>query len=492
MTEREQAAEVEELSDDEMEGVEPTSKLRWALTELGNGERLAQTKGRDMRYVPELKGWVVWNGQSWIEDADDLVAASKAKEVVKEMKSEAFKLGTTEGDGKHLFANYIRTSSSKGISSMLKLARSEPGIPGVATDFDADPQLLACKNGTLELGKKGAKFRSLQREDYCTLNTCVDYKDDATHYVWDEFLDKFLPDEDERRWLQVLMGHMLLGGNPHRLLLLVLGDTTSGKTFLMEAIKNALGRYAGPFQLQMFRAKQDSDLNAELARALPRRLVVAEETSTGWHLHADEIKKLTGETMAVARLPHAGRAIERMPAFTPVLVSNSVPTIDGADGAMKRRTFYFPMRVSVSRSEEKVSRRNMIQAGGAALPAVLAWLVEGYNMYVAAGSKCPEIPATAIEFQFEQTTELNDVERFINDCYVRDGETLVPAADVWTEYQAWCLDNDVKESLRLSQPELGRRLQGAGIVWKNHKVDGKTVRHRIGIKPRTGGDRVTR
>src|SRR5512146_1045986 len=37
-------------------------------TDLGNAERFVARRGRDLRYVPEWKRWLVWDGKRWAPD----------------------------------------------------------------------------------------------------------------------------------------------------------------------------------------------------------------------------------------------------------------------------------------------------------------------------------------------------------------------------------------------------------------------------------------
>jgi putative DNA primase/helicase len=60
----------------------------------------------------------------------------------------------------------LKSESAKLTNAMLDLARSEPGIPILPGDFDRDPWLFNCPNGTLEL--RTGKLREHRREDHIT------------------------------------------------------------------------------------------------------------------------------------------------------------------------------------------------------------------------------------------------------------------------------------------------------------------------------------
>src|SRR5574341_285359 len=119
----------------------------YKLDDIGNGERLIARHGRKLRYVKEW-GWLVWNGQYWEPDRGQV--AAWAKETARSIYAEAAACEDSQigaAIGKH-----AKTSASRfHRAAMIESAASEPGTPKTPADFDADPWLLNCQNGILDL-----------------------------------------------------------------------------------------------------------------------------------------------------------------------------------------------------------------------------------------------------------------------------------------------------------------------------------------------------
>src|SRR5262249_54030211 len=58
------------------------------LTDSGNGERLVQLHGKDVRYCPEYKAWFSWDGKRWKRDGNGRVYLM-AKEVARKLYTDA-------------------------------------------------------------------------------------------------------------------------------------------------------------------------------------------------------------------------------------------------------------------------------------------------------------------------------------------------------------------------------------------------------------------
>jgi len=57
-------------------------------TDLGNAERLVHRFGADIRYCPEAKGWLVYDGRRWAEDRTGRIRRM-ARETVRGIGREA-------------------------------------------------------------------------------------------------------------------------------------------------------------------------------------------------------------------------------------------------------------------------------------------------------------------------------------------------------------------------------------------------------------------
>src|SRR5262249_7196653 len=133
-------------------------------TDLGNAQRLVQYFGRNIRYCRALGQWFVWNDIRWAIDTDGAVERW-AKAVTREILHEA--AAAPDKDKTEQLARWaIASQSERALNAMVRLAQSEPGIPVAPDELDANPFLLNCINGTVNL--LTGKLQRQRREDYIT------------------------------------------------------------------------------------------------------------------------------------------------------------------------------------------------------------------------------------------------------------------------------------------------------------------------------------
>ena len=76
-------------------------------------------------------------------------------------------------------------------------------------EFDTDPYLVNCNNGTLDL--RLGTLRDHRPEDLITKLAPVDYEAGATDSIFEDFLDRFLHDLELRGFVRRALGYSLLG-----------------------------------------------------------------------------------------------------------------------------------------------------------------------------------------------------------------------------------------------------------------------------------------
>jgi len=441
----------------------------FARDDIGNAQRLRHRLGTDARYVPGLGGWAVFDSSTgmWSVDEGDGPIRREAYTMVREMEAEA---AFIEDVKKQVaFMAFVRASGNlTKVKAMIETARSLSGVQADAALFDANPAILVCPNGVVELAPSGARFRATRHEDYATLNTGTAYSADARFEPWEMFLRRVLPDKGDRRWVQTLAGYSLFGANPQRILVIAKGPTTSGKTTFAEALQATLGAYAGPFNLSLLRGKQDEGARADIVKALPRRLIVASEASAEWFLHADTIKLFTGGERVAARRLNSNLYVERVPAFTPWMTTNSYPQIPGADKALWRRLKAAPFLASIPEDEIDPSLAGAFRsAEGRA--AILAWAVRGWDAYCEDGLR--EVTPAAAGIELEAREEMSDLDACLAATCDMASEFAGKATDLYETYRRWVEDNaDPRHMLSLTA--WGRAMSAKGFEKVRLRVDG--------------------
>src|SRR5438132_680722 len=117
------------------------------LTDLGNARCLIARHGDDLRFCV-ARGWFVYDGTRWVQD--DAAAMLHAKDTVLARYAEAATLADTEAR-KKLAAHALRSEAEPRLRAMLSLAASGPGIRVSPEKLAADPWLVGCPHGVLDL-----------------------------------------------------------------------------------------------------------------------------------------------------------------------------------------------------------------------------------------------------------------------------------------------------------------------------------------------------
>lgn len=108
----------------------------------------------------------------------------------------------------------VGAESSFRREAILKLAKSEPGIPLKPTSVNSDGWLLNVANGTVDL--RTGELRGHDRLDYITHVIAVDYQKGYACPQWINFLNDIfsvrgIPDGDLVRFIQKAVGYSLTG-----------------------------------------------------------------------------------------------------------------------------------------------------------------------------------------------------------------------------------------------------------------------------------------
>ena len=250
----------------------PAPRRDFPLTDSGNAERFADQHRDDVRYVYQWGKWLVWDSKRWRTDATAAVERL-GKATVRQMYTDTSGI---ENDGlRRELATFARKSESADRrASMLRLARSELPIPIEPASLDADPWLLNCANGTLDL--RTGRLREHRREDFITKLTPVVYDANAKAPVWEAFLSRIFDGDVELvQFVQRLLGYCLTGRVSEQVLPILYGSGSNGKSTLIEIIMAVLGEdYSAKAPRDLLLAKRYAH-PTEMTILHGRRLVAA-------------------------------------------------------------------------------------------------------------------------------------------------------------------------------------------------------------------------
>ena len=437
------------------------------LTDLGNARRLVRRHGADLHYCYAQGRWLAWDGRRWREN-DTGEVQRQAKETVTSIYAAA--ADEPDEAARKALAKWAMSSESRNrLDSMIALAQSEPGVPVRPTDLDANPWLLNCLNGTIDL--RTGELREHRREDLITKLAPVEYDPAARLDLWDTFLAEATGgDRELAAFLQRAAGHSLSGDTSEDILFFVYGPTKAGKSTFLEALKETLGDYAVSADFETFLQRNFiGGPRNDIARLAGARFVVSIEVDEGKRLAEGLIKTLTGGDTIAARFLYK-EAFEYHPAFKLWLAANHAPKVRDDDEAMWERILTVPFEHTVPRDKRDPQVKATLRTPAFAGPAILAWAVQGCLIWQREGLGVPPAVERATKAYRDAMNPLKD---FFTECCVFGPTLWAATADLRRVYDEWCKErgdrlvngNRFAEKLKAHGCESTRNTKGNKRGW---------------------------
>lgn len=300
-----------------------------------------------------------------------------------------------------------RDESAGGIRDILQLARALPEINGDGIEWDADPSLLNCDNGTIDI--RTGELREHRREDYITKLSPVKFDPHATCPRWLQFLDEvFNSDLALIDYFQWAAGYSVTADVSAQVFFLLIGPGSNGKSTAIRLLQYIAGDYAQQIDAEQLLQQKHAQHSCELAMLRGARFVAAVETAAGRRVNEALVKHLSGGDKIRARLMRENSA-----EFTPVLKlwlsSNHAPSVRDDSLGFWRRCRLIPFRVSFQgNGDPKLFDTLCSEASG-----ILNWLVEGARRHFEGGE--PPIPNAVKVATDEYRAGEDTLSRFIAD-----------------------------------------------------------------------------
>jgi putative DNA primase/helicase len=429
-------------------------------SELGHAERLIAAYGDRLRYVPQWRRWLLWDGQRWAHDATGQ-AARWAKAIARRITADALDIEDAK-ESKAAVNLARRGESAAGVAGALTLAGTEEGIVVTPDDLDADPFLLNCANGILDL--RTGELEPHDPARLLTKMTGAAYEPDAAGPQFRKFLERVQPDEQMRGYLARLLGHALEGRVVEHIMPIFYGAGANRKGTLITAVLAALGDYADAADPELLTARTFDAHPTGTADLFGLRLAVLHESDHGRRLAEGTVKRLTGGDRIKAR-----RMREDFWSFAPshmfVMLTNHKPIVGGTDEGIWRRLRLVPWDVVIPEPERDLTLSDQLalEAG-----AVLAWLVAGYLDWHGHGLTDPEqvTKATAA-----YKAESDAPGRFIGQRCLTGPHFHVRSAELFAAWAEWCRaegedpGTQTAFSLALTNRGFDKRPTKAANVW---------------------------
>jgi putative DNA primase/helicase len=405
--------------------------VEFALTDLGNAERLVQRFGDGIRYCEEQNAWYVWNGRRWRRDKKGKVTAY-AKETIRGRYAEAHQT-KDENKRKQIVQHAVRSESVRAIRAMITLAQSEKEVAISFDQFDSDPWLLNVNNGVIDL-----RTGNLLPHDPAQLITKlapVEYNPNTACPLWISFLDRIMAGNAALiTFLKRAVGYCLSGNVREQCLFFLFGTGANGKSTFLELLRALLGDYAKQADFTTFLMKANDTVRNDIADLRGSRFVSAVEVEGGKRLAEALVKQVTGGDALKARFLYS-EYFEFAPTFKIFLAANHKPEIHGTDYGIWRRIKLIPFTVTIPEKERDPELKEKLRAE---MPGILKWAVEGCLEWQQFGLGEPKEVKVATE---AYRVEMDLTAEFIKDCCVENATAKVKLSDLYGKYLEWCKES---------------------------------------------------
>jgi putative DNA primase/helicase len=397
-------------------------------SDVGNAARFVHQHRGQFRWCCPQGQWYVWGGTHWaIDDREKLLAAAKdtALTILEEARAEA-----SDSHRAELIRHAGRSQNRERLKAMVELAKPELAI--VTDEFDGDPWLFNCANGTLDL--RTGTLREHDPEDSLTKLSNVVYDEEAAAPTWEVFINRiFDGDADLIGYVQRLLGSMLTGDISEQILPVFWGQGANGKSTLLDAVVAVLGDYADSAAPDLLMQRSSDEHPTELADLMGKRLVVASESEKNRKLKIQLVKRLTGDEKIKARFMRQDYfTFTRQ--FKLILVTNNKPRVDEDSEAVWRRLRLVPFTVVIP---EKERDPRLLEKLKAEASGILRWLVEGCLAWQRDGLCEPSIVKSVTG---EYRKESNPIEQFFEECCVFEDGAWEASRILLETYRQWCAE----------------------------------------------------
>jgi len=440
----------------------PPPKVRrtYIDNDTGRADRWIDAHHEDVRWIVEMKAWMVWGGNVWQEDGEKKVR-EMAKDDARKMMEESFSHpGTAER--KVVMERARKMGDSSAINSMLELANSDPKVVLRKKHLNANPYLLGVKNGVLDL--RTHSLRSGGRADLITKTAGVEFDPHAVCPRWESFLDEVMGgDEKLVDYLQRLVGYGLTGEVTEHLFPFLYGGGKNGKSTFIETLFWLMGDYALKAQAELtMEDKRGGNAESIIAQLHGIRCVVGSEVDAGGKLAEGRLKNITGGDQMTGRALY-GAPFSFAPSHLLWGFGNHKPIISGTDLGVWRRLKLIPFLVTIPPEKRDGRLGEKLRAEGS---GILNWALRGLRRWEEIGMEKDEPTAVKEAVKAYRTAE-DELGGFIDAALEKAGGFEMSGAEVYRIYKLWAEEEGIR--LLEKQGKLLNKLWDRGMRVETRK-----------------------
>lgn len=449
---------------DKLSNLNPIDVAKYPWTDIGAGMLFADFYQEKLRYVPERKSWFYYENGIWTHDIGGLKAMKLCMALANLLHMYALKI--EDEHKRKIYMDYSKKWQSHNYRVNI-LKDAQVYHPISISEFDNDPYIFNCKNGTLDVRKRTCQEHN--SSDKLTKISNVVFDSNAHSDRWDNFILEIMSGDIEKaKFLQKIFGYGLTGDTRHECMTILYGASTrNGKGTLCESVLKVLGSYgctARPETIAQKSNTNSSQPSEDIARLASVRFVNISEPGKGLVLNSAQVKSMTGNDTLNARFLHEN-SFDFRPLFKLYINTNYLPTVNDMTIFTSGRIIIIPFERHFDESEQDKSLKKEF-AKDEVQSAILNWLLDGYELLKKEGLSIPQSVKDATALYQHNSDKL---QLFIEEC-MEQGNYEEKTSTVYQRYRSWCLENghyaesmrNFKQSLETIVPVVRKRPKAGG------------------------------
>lgn len=389
--------------------------------DIGTGAEFAVLAGSMVRYVQSDDKWLVYDKREQRWKAEDRSGTLSFVRAAAQNRSVASGGGVKKVTVTHILQ--ARAAAKDLVAATPEMFDRFPSLlntPGGALDLDTGKTIPACSSMLL------------------TRRTAATVGGSPSKLWLDHIRRMTNGDEATAHTLQIAAGLALYGGpdKPQNFIFLR-GQGRNGKGVFLRTIRRALGDYVSIVSKGLFTQRDDA-IPHELLQLRGARGAFCLEAPRST-VNAASINNLTGGDELQGRRLHGNLQRSFMPTFLPLWISgNEALTLDSRrNEALWERCIFLDVGAPIPAAQRDDTVEPRL-AAPEELSGVLAWLLEGWQMFLDAGRR---IPRTAQGEAFIQAAKGSGDAwgRFLRSGRIElELGVETPLDDLREAYRGWC------------------------------------------------------
>ena len=405
------------------------------MTETGAAMLLVENFHDRLRYT-DGRGWMRWDGARWTPQGGEKLARHCARVIGAYFVLRALDMPSDKSRSRDKMMTVAhRILKANGVDGVLREARSMPPIAAKDSDFDADPWLLNCPNGVVDL--RTGKFTPRKEGETApfTRVTGVNYIEpedpEQAAPLWRKTLYEVFDGNEEiigffRRW----SGYRLTGMTTEQRYTVAYGNGANGKSTLFTVQAYILGDYSRHVSTAALTLRSGADTNSEIAQLPGVRDVIVPEWDESRRVDEILLKTITGEDPITTRQLYR-QAFTFTPQCKITIFGNSKPKLRARDDGTWRRPICLPFTRTFTGSQADPELKEKLKAEGS---EILWWMVQGCLEWQREGLRVPAVLEAA---KRQWRGEVDDVLSFLDECCQEDPQGRVRVGELHQAYRRW-------------------------------------------------------